>query len=159
MALRPLRQVLETNVECSSSGLLERGGIASFVPWANGLCYYAPLSAVSGNVANPAGLVLEDIEALNHFTHPEYFHRNVSARGSVVGLATEGEFEMDLVETTFSSGESAGTYAAGERLYLADDGKVSRNDGTTMTTAGRRLIGIARGTVDSDGFLKIRIDI
>lgn len=159
MALSENRQVMDTNIDLSVSGTAERGGILSFVPWANGLAYYAPLGAVSGNVVSPAGLLLDDVEALNFFTHPDYRQRNVVPRGSVVGVATEGEFETDFVEQNFSSGESAGTYAPGDRLYLADAGQVSRNIGTTMTTAGRRLIGRALSTVGSTSFIKIRIDI
>ena len=158
MALKPLRQTHQTNIECTVSGVSERGGILSYDPVANGLCLYADATAVSGQLTKAAGLLLEDIEALNFHRHPQYHYRNVSPQGSVVGIATEGEFEIDFVETTGPGGIPVGTYKAGDLLYLADDGNVSRNDGSG-TGVTREQIGKALGTVDSDGFLKIRLEL
>lgn len=154
MALLPQRQVFDTQVDLSVSGVAERGGIMSFVPGVNGLCAYANAVAVSGELVNPAGLLLDDVEALNYFLHPEYRQRNVVPQGSVVGLATEGEFWTDFVETAVGA-VSVGTYAPGDRLYLADDGNVSR-----LNVLGvRREIGRALSALGSDGFLKIHLDL
>jgi len=160
MALSQLRQVFRTNVDLAMSGVAERGGIASFVPGVAGLAAYANAAAVSGQLVQPAGLLLDDVENLNFFIHPEYRQRNVVPAGSVVGLATEGEFITDFVETTLA-GQSVGTYAPGDPLYLADDGKVSRNNGTLANAAAalRPLVGRALSTVDSNGFLKIRVTV
>lgn len=160
MALGQLRQVIRTNVDLAMSGVAERGGVASFVPGVAGLCAYADATAVSGLVAQPAGLLLDDVEALNYFIHPEYRQRNVVPQGSVVGLATEGEFVTDFVETTLA-GISVGTYAPGDPLYLADLGKVSRNNGTfgNAAAAKRPLVGRALSAVDANGFLKIRLTV
>jgi hypothetical protein len=160
MALRENRQVFETLVDRSCSGVAERGGIMSFDPIAANLVMYADAVAVSGQVAYPAGLLLDDVEALNFFNHPEYRQRNVVPQGSVVGLACEGDFETDFVETTLA-GQSVGTYRAGDVLYLADNGKVSRNNGTLANgaTAKRPVVGRALSAVDADGFLKIRLEV
>jgi hypothetical protein len=117
MALKGSRQVADTNIDCTVSGVAERGGILCFDPVANGLCLYADQTAVSGALVNPAGLLLDDVEALNHMRHPEYRQRNVVPQGSVVGIATEGEFETDFVEQNLASGESVGTYAPGDPLF------------------------------------------
>jgi hypothetical protein len=164
MALGESRQVFQTNIDCTVSGVTERGGILSFVPGVAGLCSYADATAVSGTLSGPAGLLLDDVELLNYFRHPEYRNRNVVPQGSVVGVATEGEFFTDFVETALPSGPSVGTYAAGDRLYLADDGKVSRDDGLGSagqgSTGNARLeIGRALGTVSADGFLKIKLEV
>ncbi len=158
MALGATRQVFHTNVDLTSSGVAERGGIFSYVPGVAGLGAYANAVAVSGG-ARPAGLLLDDVEALNFYNHPEYRQRNVVPQGSVVGLATEGEFETDFVETTGPGGIAVGTYAAGDLLYLADDGNLSRNNGTFAGTAIRFLIGRSLGTVDANGFLKFRLEL
>lgn len=160
MALGVNRQVFQTAVNLSVSGVAERGGIVSFDPINANNGIYANAAAVSGQVVQPAGLLLDDVEALNFFRHPEYRNRNVVPQGSVVGLATDGEFETDFVETTLA-GITVGTYAPGDALYLADDGKVSRNNGTfgNAATAKRVRIGTALSAVNSDGFLKIRIDL
>ena len=155
MALKENRQTWETNIDLSVSGVAERGGILSFVPGVVGLGAYADSTAVSGQVAKPAGLLLDDVEALNYYNHPEYRQRNVVPQGSVVGLATEGEFWTDFVETTISGFGSVGTYAPGDTLYLANDGKVSRQQVT-----GRRVqVGKALSALTSDGFLKIRLEL
>lgn len=154
MALLPQRQVFETVVDCSVSGVAERGGIMSYVPGVNGLCAYANAAAVSGSLALPAGLLLDDVEAENYFIHPEHRQRNVVPQGSVVGLANEGEFWTDFVETAVGA-VSVGTYAPGDLLYLADNGNVSR-----LNVLGiRKLIGRALSALTSDGFLKVRVDI
>lgn len=161
MALQGTRQVMDTLVDCTVSGVSERGGIMSYVPGVNGLCAYADATAVSGLVALPAGLLLDDVEDLNFMLQPEYRQRNVVNKGSVVGLATEGEFWTDFYETTGPGNISVGTYVPGDLLYLADNGKVSRNNGTfnNGATAKRPLVGRCLSAATSDGFLKIRIDI
>ena len=161
MALNEARQVFHTNVELSVSGVAARGGIVSFDPVQAGNGIYADATAISGQLVQPAGLLLDDVEALNYMTHPQYRQRNVGAQGEVIGLLTDGEVTTDFVETTLA-GITVGTYAAGDPLYLADDGKLSRNNGTfgnVAATAIRVRVGTALGTVDSAGFLKVRIDL
>jgi hypothetical protein len=154
MALSQSRQVFQTDINCTVSGVAERGGILSFVPGVNGLCAYADSTAVSGQVANPAGLLLDDVENINYFRNPEFRQRNVVPLGSVVGVVTEGEFFTDFVETSITNFGSL-TYSPGELLYLADDGKVSN-----LNVGGNRVqIGRALSAVDSNGFLKIRVEI
>lgn len=155
MALGENRQTWQTNIDCTVSGVAERGGILSFVPGVTGLCEYSDATAVSGQLAKPAGLLLDDVEDLNYYNHPEYRQRNVVPAGSVVGIATEGEFFTDFVETETADGFSVGTYAPGDTLYLADDGKVSRQQIADL----RPTVGVALGTVSADGFLKIRLEI
>lgn len=159
MALKEERQVQHTNVRCTVSGVTERGGILSHVPGVEGLCGYADATAVSGAVALPVGLMLGDVEALNHFRHPEYRQRNVDAQGTVQGVATAGEFITDFVETNLASGESVGTYVPGDILYLADDGKVSRSSASGATGSARLEIGRALSSVDGDGFLRILLSL
>lgn len=154
MALGESRQVFQTNVELSVSGVAERGAIVSYDPVQAGNGILANAAAVSGLLVQPAGLLLDDVEALNYFEHPQYRQRNVVAQGEVIGLLTEGEVVTDFVETTLD-GQSVGTYAAGDPLYLADNGQLSRNAGD----ANRVRVGTALGTVDADGFLKVRIDL
>jgi hypothetical protein len=155
MALKGSRQTFDTNIDLSVSGVAERGGILSFVPGVPGLGEYSDATAVSGQLAKPAGLLLDDVEALNYFEHPEYRQRNVVPQGSVVGIATEGEFLTDFVETATADGASVGTYAPGDTLYLGDGGNVSRQQ-----IAGLRpTVGKALAALTADGFLKIRLEL
>lgn len=155
MSLKGSRQVFDTNIDCTVSGVAERGGILSFVPGVVGLCEYGNAAAVSGQLSKPAGLLLDDVEALNYYNHPEYRQRNVVPQGSVIGMATEGEFWTDFVETTTADGASVGTYAPGDTLYLADNGQVSRQQ-----VAGLRpVVGKALSALSADSFLKIRLEL
>lgn len=158
MALQTSRQTFETNIDLSVSGVAERGGILSFVPGVAGLGAYANAAAVSGQVAKPAGLLLDDVEALNYFNHPEYRQRNVVPQGSVVGLAVEGEFWTDFVEQTITGFGTVGTYAPGDTLYLADNGNVSRKQLAGLNVT-RVTVGTALSALTSDGFLKIRLEL
>ncbi len=155
MALQESRQVFHTNIECTVSGVSERGGILSYVPGVAGLCAYADATAVSGQLSKAAGLLLDDVEALNYFNHPEYRQRNVVPEGSVVGIATDGEFWTDFVEQTTADGFSVGTYVIGDTLYLGDLGQVSRQQIASL----RETVGKALSALGSDGFLKIRVDL
>lgn len=155
MALKGSRQTFHTNIDCTVSGVSERGGILSYVPGVAGLCAYADATAVSGQLANPAGLLLDDVEDLNYMEHGEYRQRNVVPRGSVVGTVTEGEFLTDFVETATADGASVGTYAPGDTLYLADNGQVSRQ----QIAALRPTVGKALAALTADGFLKLRLEL
>lgn len=77
--------------------------------------------------------------------------RNLNARqtyvSGVVRLATKGEIETDQV----TSGE---TYAAGETLYSAGNGRVSN-----VPQPGATIVGRALGALNSDGQLKLFLDI
>jgi len=153
MNLGESRQTFQTNIDCTVSGVAERGGILSFVPGVAGLCEYSDSTAVSGQLAKPVGLLLDDVEAINYFNNGEYRQRNVVPQGSVVGIASEGEFWTDFVETATADGASVGTYAPGDTLYLADDGKVSRQ----QIAALRPTVGVALSAANADGFLKVRL--
>jgi len=154
MALKGARQTFETNIDLAVSGIAERGGILSFVPGVAGLGEYGDATAVSGQLSKPAGLLLDDVEDINYMRNGEYRQRNVVPKGSVVGIATEGEFITDFVETAVGV-VSVGTYAAGDTLYLANNGQVSR-----LNVLGiRKQVGVALSALSADGFLKIRLEL
>ena len=143
MAMKEWRQVFQTDISHTASGTMERGGIATIATWANGLCIYA-----AGSGGPVAGLLLEDIEALNFMNHPQYLQRNVSPQGSVVGLATEGEFWTDMYDEA--------TYAAGDTIYLGANGKVTNDIGdgaSDQVTIGKCMAG-----KDAHNFIKIRLE-
>ncbi len=169
MALGETRQIFQTNSECTVSGVAERGGLLSFTPGVAGLCEYSDGTAISGGLSNPLGVLLGDVEDLNHFRVPEYRNRNVVNKGSVEATATKAELITDFVETVVpgtGGGASVGTYLVGDTLFLADDGKFSRWDGTSGTIAllnsggsTRPTVGRSLSTLGSDGFLKVKVDL
>lgn len=148
MALGGDRQVIQTDVRFAASGAMERGGIASFVPWVNGIVYYA-----AGSGQSPAGLVLDDIESMNYFTHPEYLQRNVSPLGAAVGLATQGEFMTDMLDSANSS------YKAGDTLYLFSAGKITNLNGYAAVTDNSAVVGVCLSAKNSNGYIRMRLKL
>jgi len=146
MALKEDRQIFETNIDFASSGTMERGGVASVIPWTNGLVYYA-----AGSGQTPIGVLLDDVESLNPMKHPEYLQRNVSPQGAVVGLVTRGEIKTDMLDT------SNETYKAGDSLYLLGSGRI-----TNIVSAVGSLdvkVGTCLSAKDSHGFIKMRVEL
>lgn len=157
MALRESRRVEATTIEYIVTAAAERGGL---------------LSAASGNVASyntsiapssivPIGILLEDIEAQNYMTHPQYYQRNVSDLGSVVGIMTKGEVVTDFIDP----------YAephihAGKNAYLTHSGLLTTYDfapgvvgsNSDIGTSGV-LVGKFMSNRDSNGFARVRIDL
>jgi hypothetical protein len=146
MGLKESRQVYATNIDFAASGAMERGGIACTIPWADGLVYYP-----TGSGQVPVGILLEDIEDLNPMTTPQYLQRNVSPLGSMVGIATEGEFWTDMIDTT-------PTYKTGEKLYLIGSGKLT-NYTPGDAAVDRWVIGICLEGKDSNNYIKIRLNM
>lgn len=146
MALKEDRQIFETNVQFASSGTMERGGVASIIPWQDGLVYYA-----AGSGQKPAGIALDDIEALNPMKHPEYLQRNVSPVGGAIGLVTRGEIKTDMLDSDND------TYKAGDDLYLIGSGKITNIVSAVGTLDVR--VGTCLSAKDSHGFIKMRVEL
>lgn len=154
MSLKGDRQVFEFNNDFVGSGIMERGGIVSAIPGATtGVATYLNAGAVSGQVAKPIGMLMDDVEALNPFKQAEFLHRNVIRSGQAVSIAAEGEFWTDKYETSLPSGGTVGTYAYGDVLYLANDGQVSRHLVGVRPVIGKVLNGVV------EGFIKISVEL
>lgn len=144
MAMKGDRQVFQTNIDYTASGTMERGGLVSIATWDANIGYYA-----AGSGQPIAGLLLEDIESQNYMNHPQYLQRNVSAEGSVIGVATEGEYWTDMVDTA--------TYAPGDALYVGANGKLTNYNPADGTVSQR--IGTCIAGLDSNNFIKIRLEL
>ena len=144
MAMKGDRQVFQTNIDYTASGTMERGGLVSIATWDANIGYYAV-----GSGQPIAGLLLEDIETQNYMNHPQYLQRNVSAEGSVMGVATEGEYWTDMVDTA--------TYSPGDALYIGANGKITNYNPADGTVSAR--IGTCIAGLDSNNFIKIRLEL
>jgi hypothetical protein len=157
MALREWRRVEATTIEYTVAAASERGGV---LVAASGQAASYNTSITPSSVV-PIGILLEDIEAQNYMTHPQYYQRNVSDLGSKVGILTKGEVETDMLDTLAEAHISAGALA-----YLANSGLLTvaawapgiRGSNAEQGTSGV-LVGRFLSEVDSDGFAKVRIDL
>lgn len=156
MALRESRRVEATTIDYVVTAAAERGGL---------------LTAASGQVASyntsitpssvvPIGILLEDVESQNYLTHPQYYQRNVSDLGSVVGILTKGE-----VWTDFIDGYANVHIHAGKKAYLTHSGLLTTFEFAPGIINSQQvgLSGIEVGhwmsDIDGDGFAKVRIDL
>jgi len=121
MALRPIRQVVETSNQYHADAAAERGGIVSLA--SGQVVSYGATAAGSG--LQPVGVLLTDVEDLNYFNAPQKLMRSVIDIGGVVAVAVEGEFETDFIEDSVE-----GTIVAGQTAYLTADGELT-NSATT----------------------------
>lgn len=147
MALKPERQVGMTNHRYEVHQVAERGHMMVSVPANNDRAQIA--AAVAGTEL-PLGLLLTDVEDRDFTDQPERLHRDVVASGSVVALASTGEFHTDAVASGL-------TYATGEVAYLAANGQLSNVEAPGVgsgITVGRFL-----SAADTDGYVHVAIDI
>ena len=163
MAMGPSRQVLATDTNFVVNAAAERGGILCA---ASGLVasYVANINSVASGVPFkivPVGMLLEDIESLNFYTHPQYRQRTVSDIGSKVGIMTLGEAVTDFID-----GYAKPHIDAGDAAYLTHSGLLTIRElapgvvgsnpeqGTSGIVVGRFL-----SEVDSNGFAKVWISV
>lgn len=142
MALRPIRQVVETSNQYHADAVAERGGILSLA--SGQVVSYNATAAASGAV--PIGVLLTDVEDFNYFNGPQKRLRSVIDIGGVVAVAVEGEFETDFIATAV-----AGLISAGETAYLTADGMltnvpVSSEDVAQPNMVVNPIVGVFTGS-------------
>ena len=159
MALRESRRVEATSIDYIVTAAAERGGLLTSSSGAVA-AYNTNIGTIPSGVV-PVGVLMEDIEEQNYLTHPQRYHRNVSDIGSVVGVMTKGE-----VWTDFIDGYAKPHVHAGKTAYLTHSGLVTTREfapgvvgslpqmGESGVVVGRFL-----SSIDSDGFVKVRIDL
>ncbi len=147
MALREWRRVDSTTIEFVVNTAHERGGVVSA---ASGQIAAYTASITASSIV-PIGILLEDIEAMNFMTHPQYYQRNTSDLGSKVGILTHGSVETDMLVAAAEA-----HIHAGKRAYIADSGLL-----TIQALAGSDgvQVGTFLSTVDADGFVRVHIDL
>jgi len=142
MGLKGEREVLATNIYFTAvaSTNMERG----IVLVANGTTAEVATFPQHPLTAKPIGLLLDDVEDLDFTTRPQVFVRNVVPQGSEISLLTQGRIKTNMF---------TGTPAAGEKAYLAADGKVTNVVGSGLE------VGHFESAKDADGYARLWVDI
>jgi hypothetical protein len=151
MALKPDRIEAYTDISFFMNTTAERGGIAVHLTSgsgvsmddANAVVLY-PTGVVSGT--KPAGLLLYDVVNLDLTRQHINWYRDEVQVGSKVTLLRQGQVSTDMVA-------SGVTPAAGADAYYNSVGKLTTTS-TNSTKVGRFL-----SAVDSDGYVKVDINI
>jgi hypothetical protein len=136
MALRPIRQELEVNIDHITVNTQEMGGILSFGE-ASGIIIAE--YAIDPNGAIPIGIQLNDIEWVNFSReyYPQRLRRTDVPCGTV-GVGMEGEYETDWLHIV-------GSVSTGDRAYVGPSGTFT-NDGSL----GNIEVGMFAGPLKSD---------
>lgn len=151
MALAPNRQPIlgAEDVRHALPEVAERGKI---------LCHTSTtaagevtgLATPTGVGVAPLGLLLFDVESMNYDRHGEYRQRDVVDVGSVIAVATKGEYETDLI---------VGTPSAGDTAYLAASGYVSPTQLGPNGGTAAPVVGKFRSATNANGFARLYVDL
>lgn len=127
MALKPIRQQQESNIDWTCPWTQERGGILTYATVSG--CVVAQYAGDPIN-AIPIGLQLNDIEHMNLSLHVNPQHiRNVDMPCAIVGIATQGDYETDWLTIV-------GSLFNGDIAYVGPSGTI-----TNSASFGGAIIG------------------
>ena len=146
MALAPSRNPLEDTVRYALNEVAARGRVCCMSSTVGEVTVTAVPTGVG---TRPVGVLLDDVEDMNYDRHGEYRQRNVVDVGSVVGIATKGVYETDMISGTPSQGQVA---------YLHNNGYVSPTrltDGVTPAPA----VGYFMSAKNANGFAAVKFDL
>jgi len=154
MALRPQRHVHQTTMDYILTQAAEPGTVlvASGTSTPTAAIADSSLLTTASGVA-PVGVLLNTRESFNYAKEYERFQYDTDDLNTVVSLLREGEVETNLVV------ENAGTIVNGDPAYLAPDGRLGNSDLGASDASVRLLVGQFLSTVDSDGFVRVRINL
>lgn len=119
MALNPIRQELEVNIDYITPWTQERGGILSFGV-ASGMIIVEYAANPTGRI--PIGIQLNDIEYINYSREysPQRI-RNTDVPCGTAGVGMEGDFETDWVHLI-------GAVLPGDLAYAGPSGTFTNSD-------------------------------
>ncbi len=152
MALAPNRAPIHgaDTVRFALAEVAERGKIVCHVVGVTAAGEVTGLASATGAATQPVGILLDDVENHNFDRHGEYLQRNVSDVGSVVGVATKGEYETNLI---------VGSPTQGQPAYLAASGYVSPTQGAAGTVDAAPRVGTFRSAPNANGFARLYLDL
>ena len=150
MALKPDRIEHLTDISFFMNTTAERGGVASFVTGGVGVsmddadAVVAYAAECSGSV--PAGILLNDVVNYDLTRQHINWHKDEVQVGGKVTLLRQGQVTTDVVATGL-------TITAGTPAYYDAFGRLTTTS-TNSTQVGRFL-----SSMDSDGYVKVDINI
>lgn len=152
MALAPNRAPIlgADTVRFALAEVAERGKIVSHLVGTTAAGEVTGLASPTGAATSPVGILLDDVESMNYDRHGEYLQRNVSDVGSVVGIATKGEWETNLI---------VGAPVQGNPAYLAASGYVSPTQAGAGTVDAAPRVGTFRSAPNANGFARLYLDL
>lgn len=150
MALKPDRNIVVTDISNICSIAIEKGevlvfGVSGSGALLNDVASVTRASNPSGLV--PAGVSLANMVSIDITRQHRNFHNDEQLIGEKLPLLTKGWIVTDKIA-------SAANPSVGETAYLTANGEL-----TDAQTSGTPKVGQFLGAKDSDGYVKVFIDL
>jgi hypothetical protein len=138
-------------VVCAATGTGQFGTGASMDD-ANNVVAYLTHADVSGKY--PIGILAQDVVNIDQTKQVVNFLRDEAQVGSKVTIYRKGFVVTDMI----AAGSATGTVFP-IPAYAGGNGLLVGNGANFTTASGYRQVGMFMGRVDSDGFVKVYIDV
>lgn len=150
MALKPDRNIVVTDISNICTIAIQKGevlvfGVSGSGALLNDVASVTRASNPSGLV--PAGVSLANMVSIDITRQHRNFHNDEQLIGEKLPLLTKGWIVTDKIA-------SGATPAVGETAYLTANGEL-----TDAQTSGTPKVGQFLGAKDSDGYVKVFIDL
>ena len=147
MALKGDRHELDTDISFFMDVTAEKGELVHLSTGGSGAAMdnsSALAVTVTGDGSQPLGILLNDVVDIDQTRTHLNWHKDEVQKGGKVTILTKGWVVTDKV---------TGTPAAGAVAYVNADGTVGAISG------GSSAVGRFLGSVDSDGYIKVSINL
>ena len=156
MALKPDRNILETDISLVCNDVHSKGAVLVYGTAASGVGIETP--GVASLVSNPsgykvAGLSLANFVDIDQTRYHRNFHKDEQVIGEKAPLLRKGYVVTDMIVA------SPGTINAGANAYLSTDGKLTATVSATCGEVATPKVGTFASKKDENGYAKVYIEL
>ena len=156
MALKPDRNVLETDISLVCNDVVEKGTVLVYGTAASGVGIYSP--GVASVVSNPsgykvAGVTLANFVNIDQTRYHRNWHKDEQVLGEKAPLIRKGFVVTNMIVA------SPGTINPGSKAYLSTDGTLTATVSATGGEAATPLVGTFATSKDENGYAKVFINL
>lgn len=156
MALKPDRNILETDISLVCNNVHSKGAVLVYGTAASGVGIETP--GVASLVSNPsgykvAGLSLANFVDIDQTRYHRNFHKDEQVIGEKAPLLRKGYVVTDMIVA------SPGTINAGANAYLSTDGKLTATVSATGGEVATPKVGTFASKKDENGYAKVYIEL
>lgn len=156
MALKPDRNILETDISLVCNDVHSKGAVLVYGTAASGVGIETP--GIASLVSNPsgykvAGLSLANFVDIDQTRYHRNFHKDEQVIGEKAPLLRKGYVVTDMIVA------SPGTINAGANAYLSTDGKLTATVSATGGEVATPKVGTFASKKDENGYAKVYIEL
>jgi hypothetical protein len=155
MSLKTDRYEFQTDISFFMNEVATRGGVVSLSAGGSGAAMDqgAALVTYASNPSGkmPVGILLQDMVNLDLTRQHINWHKDEVQKGGKVCLLRKGYVVTNNVQGTAP--------AAGDPVYVAHSGNMSKTDLITPLSTQAQSIGVFLSNADEDGYYKVEINL